>query len=115
MNSEKKIIDKLLNELYPIMRSITGEGNRETLNYIKNNCLKNAKIKKINSGSKIFDWEVPAEWNIKDAYVKNAKGKKIIDLKENNLHVVSYSKPIDKTIEHNELIKKLWLLIVRGN
>ena len=72
-----KIIDKIFKDLFPVCRSLTGSGNMKTLNYFKN-IISDLKIKKIPSSSKIFDWEVPAEWNIKDAYIKNARGKKII-------------------------------------
>ena len=78
------------NELFSICRSITGDGIRKSLNIIKNNFPK-LKVIKIKSGKKIFDWKVPMEWNIKDAYVKDKKGNKIIDFKSNNLHVVNFS------------------------
>ena len=70
------------NELFSICRSITGNGIRKSLNIIKNNFPK-LKLIKIKSGEKIFDWKVPMEWNIKDAYVKDKKGNKIIDFKSN--------------------------------
>ena len=66
--------------LFPITRSIAGPGNRETLEYIKEN-LPQLKIKGIPSGKKVFGWIVPNEWHIKDAYIKNSKGKKIVDFK----------------------------------
>ena len=78
----------LLKELYPICRSITGNGVRETLNIIKE--LIPISIYTIESETKVFDWEVPMEWNIKDAYIKNLKGEKIIDFKTHNLHILNY-------------------------
>ena len=65
-------------------------------------------IHSIKSGTKVFDWKVPLEWNISDAFIKNKKGKKIIDFKKNNLHVVSYSIPIDKQISFKDLKKHLY-------
>lgn len=100
-------VKKVLAELFPYNRSITGEGLKKTLNYIKKNFLKNAKIKKIRSGSKVFDWKVPFEWNIKEAYVKNKFGKKIIDFKKNNLHLISYSSSFKGIINKHQLKKKL--------
>ncbi len=94
------------NELFSICRSITGDGIRKSLNIIKNNFPK-LKLIKIKSGKKIFDWKVPMEWNIKDAFVKDKKGNKIIDFKSNNLHVVNFSVPINKKISKKDLLRKL--------
>ena len=94
------------NELFSICRSITGDGIRKSLNIIKNNFPK-LKVIKIKSGKKIFDWKVPMEWNIKDAFVKDKKGNKIIDFKSNNLHVVNFSVPINKKISKKDLLRKL--------
>ena len=65
-------------KLFPIFRSITGKGVNETLKILKKE-IKNLKVKKIQSGTKAYDWKVPHEWNIKDAYVEDKNGKKIID------------------------------------
>ena len=70
---------KWAKDLFPFCRSLTGEGNRKTLNYIKN-INKNFKIKSFNSGEKVFDWQIPQEWKINDAYIKDNHGKKIVDL-----------------------------------
>ena len=94
-------------ELFPINRSIMGDGVRETLLYIKRE-IPELKIKKIKTGSKMFDWEVPNEWNVSDAYVEDENRKKIIDFKKNNLHLMSYSIPIDKWIDSKELNKHLY-------
>ena len=77
-----KEIDQIFNDLFPINRSITGQGVKETLSYIKNKLLPQAEIKSIPSGSKVYDWEIPPEWIIEDAYVKNKFGEKIIDFKK---------------------------------
>ena len=65
-------------DLFPIFRSISGQGVRQSLKYLKK-ILPELKIKTINSGSKVYDWTVPDEWEIKDAYIKDSKGTKIID------------------------------------
>ncbi len=105
-----KEIDKLLNDLYPFCRSITGEGTRKTLDYIKENELPQAEIKTIPSGSKVFDWVIPPEWIIRDAYIKNKFGEKIVDFKENNLHLLSYSAPVSISLNKEELLKKIHTL-----
>ena len=94
-------------KLFPICRSITGNGTLTTLRTIKNTQLKELKIKKISSESKVFDWKIPHEWNISDAYVEDKYSKKIIDFKLNNLHVVNYAIPIKKKIKKSELLKRL--------
>lgn len=97
---------QLLKELFPICRSITGEGVRETLRIIQKHIP--IKIHGIPSGTKVFDWEVPKEWNIKDAYIMDEEGNKIVDFKKNNLHVVGYSIPVDKTVNLEELESHLY-------
>ena len=109
---QEKIREKLFkwaSDLFPIYRSLTGDGNRKTLKYIKKET-NNLKIKEVRSGKKVFDWVIPNEWNIKDAYITDNKGKKILDFKENNLHVVSYSTPIKKRVSLNELKKHLFTI-----
>ena len=81
--SVKKFYKLAKNELFPICRSITGNGVRKTLKIIKKNFPK-LKIHEIPSGTKVFDWNVPSEWNIDDAYVIDKNNKKIIDFKKNN-------------------------------
>lgn len=95
--------------LYTINRSLTGRGNVKTLKVIKRE-FKNLKIKSIKSGSKVFDWRIPSEWNVSDAYVLDKNNKKIIDFKENNLHLVGYSVPFNKKVSKEELFKHLYCL-----
>jgi len=105
----KKDIYKLCETLWPINRSITGEGVRKTLEIIKK-IIPNLVIKEIPSGTKCFDWTVPYEWSIKDAYIIDPDGKKIVDFKENNLHVLGYSTPVNKLINLSKLEKHLYSL-----
>jgi len=99
-------IHKLAKKLWPINRSITGSGVVETLNILKM-VVPELKIKSFKSGSKVFDWKIPAEWEIKSAWVKDPTGKTIIDFSKNNLHLVGYSAPINKTIKLEKLNRHL--------
>jgi len=108
---KEKIIEEtknLLNELFPICRSITGDGVRKSLSILKS--IIDFEIKGIPSKTQCYDWTVPNEWNINDAYVKNSAGQKIIDFKKNNLHVVGYSIPINRTMSFSELDEHLHTL-----
>ena len=96
-------------DLFPIHRSITGEELRETLGYIKN-ILPELEIMAINSGEKVYDWEVPQEWSIHDAWIEDEFGDRVLEYCDNNLHVVSYSEPIDEIISLDELQKHLYSL-----
>ena len=93
-------------KIFNINRSITGKGVKKTLVIFKKE-LKKLKIKKISSGTNVFDWKIPPEWNVKEAYVKDKFGKKIIDIKKNNLHLVSYSKPCKIILKKDKLLKKI--------
>ena len=99
---------RFISELYPICRSITGEGFRETLRLIQKHIP--LTIHEVPSGTRVFDWTVPREWNIRDAYIKNARGERIVDFKKCNLHVISYSIPIHRTIPFQELKEHLYTL-----
>jgi len=92
---------ELMTKLFPICRSITGNGVRETLKKIQIHIP--IQINEVQSQTKVFDWTIPKEWNIQDAYVIDPNGKKIIDFKNSNLHVVCYSIPIHKKMELSEL------------
>jgi len=94
-------IYSLIRELYPICRSITGEGFRETLGRIRKEIP--LDVHEVPSGTRVFDWTVPKEWNIRDAYVKNSRGERIIDFKRHNLHVVNYSVPVHRKMSLAEL------------
>jgi len=99
---------QLMAELFPICRSITGEGVRQTLRILLRHIP--LEIHEVPSGTSVFDWTVPKEWNIRDAYVKDAKGRRVIDFQQSNLHVVSYSVPVKKRISLVELRKHLFSL-----
>ena len=103
MNNIPDQMFSLMENLFPICRSITGDGVRKTLEILKEYVP--LTVHEISSGKKVFDWEVPPEWNIKEAYVKDHNGNKIIDFKRNNLHLVSYSIPINKKLTKKELRK----------
>jgi aminopeptidase-like protein len=94
-------------KLFPICRSLTGEGVRKTLSIIQEE-LNDLQIHEVPSGFQAFDWTVPMEWNISDAYIMDDSGKKIIDFKKCNLHVMGYSTPIDKEITFEELSSHLY-------
>lgn len=98
----------LVRELYPICRSITGNGVRETLRRIAQ--LIPLKIHEVPTGTRVFDWSVPKEWNIRDAFIKNSDGLKVIDFKKHNLHVLNYSTPVHKRMPLAELRGYLYTL-----
>tara|TARA_B100001057_G_C22799074_1_gene930821 strand:- start:19 stop:1320 length:1302 start_codon:yes stop_codon:yes gene_type:complete len=104
----KKEFTHYLENLFPLNRSLTGKDNVKTLKILKK--IIPINIKKIQSGSKVYDWTIPQEWNISDAYILDKNGKVLISYKNNNLHVVGYSKPINKYLQWSELRKKLFYL-----
>ena len=97
-------IYEIAKRIYPICRSITGNGVRETLSILKE-YVPEMEIYEVLSGTPVFDWTVPKEWNIKDAYIEDETGQKIIDFKKNNLHVLGYSYPMDQYLSLEELKK----------
>ena len=100
--------------LFPLNRSLTGKGIKNTLKIIKKEFPK-LKIKKIKSGTQVFDWRIPQEWNISDAFIIDKNGNKIIDFKKNNLHVVGYSQPINKTVSRDNLLNNLFTIKKQPN
>lgn len=98
----------LIRRLYPICRSITGEGVRLTLKLIQE--IIPLEIHEVESGTKAFDWTVPKEWNIKDGYVKDSGGNRVIDFQKSNLHVVNYSSPVHAKMRLSELKEHLFTL-----
>jgi aminopeptidase-like protein len=91
----------LIAELYPICRSITGDGLRETLRRLETYIP--LTVHEVPSGTSVLDWTVPREWNIRDAYVKNSRGERVVDFRQSNLHVLNYSVPVRRTVSLAEL------------
>ena len=99
---------QLVSRLFPICRSITGDGVRETLKIIQEYIP--LEVFEVPSGTKVFYWTIPREWNIRDAYILNENGEKIVDFQKNNLHVVGYSVPVNKKLTLSELQEHLYSL-----
>jgi aminopeptidase-like protein len=95
-------------ELYPICRSITGDGVRQTLAQIHKRVP--LQISEVPTGTAAFDWTVPKEWNVRDAYIKDASGRRVVDFQHSNLHVLNYSAPVRATLPLSELRKNLFTL-----
>lgn len=102
------------NILYPINRSITGSGIKKSLKIIQKE-FKELKIKKVKSGTKVFDWKVPHEWNVSEAYIMDKYGHKIVDFSRNNLHLIGYSQFTKKILNTNQLMKHLYSLPKQPN
>lgn len=101
-------IYQLMAELFPICRSITGNGFRQTMEILRRHIP--LEMSEVPSGTPVFDWTVPSEWNIRDAHIKNARGETIVDFKDSNLHVLNYSVPIRTVLSLEELKKHLFTL-----
>ena len=99
-------IYELIAELYPICRSITGNGFRESMRKLQRHIP--LELHEVPSGTQVFDWIVPKEWNIRDAWIKNSKGEKIVDFQKSNLHVLNYSVPIHRKVKLAELKEHLF-------
>lgn len=103
-----KAMHEFMSELYPMCRSITGEGVRETLRMLQRRT--SVEIHEVPSGTQVFDWTVPMEWNVVDAYIKNSAGERVVDFNASNLHVMSYSTPVKKRMMLDELRPHLFTL-----
>ena len=103
----QELYDRIV-EMYPICRSLTGDGVRRTLEIVA----RDAPIERheVPSGTQAFDWKVPKEWNIRDAYIKNARGEKVVDFAASNLHVVGYSPPVHARMPLSELKAHLFTI-----
>ena len=109
-----KEIHEFAKQLWPLNRSLTGEGVRETLRQIAKH-LPNLDIKSVPSGAQVFDWTIPKEWNVRDAYIVTPKGEKICNFKKNNLHLVGYSVPFNSEVTLEELKTHLHTLPEQPN
>ncbi len=92
----------LVRELYPICRSITGDGVRQTLAAIRR--LAPLEVHEVASGTRVFDWTVPDEWNLREAWIRDLAGRTVVDFRRSNLHVVSYSEPVRRRVSREELL-----------
>lgn len=99
---------RLIEELYPICRSITGDGVRQTLDRIGR--IVPLEIHEVPTGTEVFDWTVPREWNIEEAFIEDRNGNRLVDFRNHSLHVVSYSVPVDGEYEWDELEQHLYTL-----
>lgn len=100
-------IYELAGKLFPICRSITGNGVRETLKILSEFC-ENMKIQEVPSGTRVGDWTIPKEWNIEDGYIENEAGERVLDFQDNNLHIMGYSLPMDQWMELEDLKKIIY-------
>ncbi len=100
-------IYQIADELFPICRSITGDGVRKTLRILQKR-VPEIKVTEVPSGTKVFDWEVPKEWNLTEGYIENSAGKRILDFRENNLHIMGYSVPVDQYMTLEQLKEHLF-------
>ena len=102
-------IHNLASELWPLNRSITGEGTRETLRIISKH-IPNLCIKSVPSGTNVFDWKIPKEWCVKEAYIITPNGEKICDFSKNNLHLIGYSISFKGEVSLKKLKNHLYTL-----
>ena len=106
---------KWAKDLFPLCRSLTGNGTLSTLKYFKK-IHKEIKIISFKSGTKVFDWEIPLQWEIKDSFFEHIKTKKrFAQFKKNNLHVVGYSYPVNKILSKEKLLKHIYTLKKQPN
>jgi len=107
-NSPQRALYEFVEELYPICRSITGDGVRATLRTIAREIP--IEVKEVPSGTHVLDWTVPREWNIRDAWIKDPQGRRVVDFRAHNLHVVNYSVPVNARLTLDELLPHLHTL-----
>ena len=120
---EKKLMKKIFSikmmnwaiELFPINRSITGDGLRSTIKFIQKKINQNFKKKKIKTNTKVYDWKIPKEWSVKKAFIIDTKGNKICDFKDNNLHLLGYSTKINKVMTFERLKKNIFYIKKQPN
>lgn len=104
-----RLMYDLAARLFPICRSITGYGFRQSLDILREE-VPEIKVFEVSSGTQVFDWVVPKEWNIKGGYIETLDGQRIVDFKDNNLHVLGYSLPVDAIVTKEELLAHVYTL-----
>jgi aminopeptidase-like protein len=109
----EKELEKYFDDLWPICRSITGNGLRKSFKILQE--IIPFELIEVPTGTTVLDWKIPKEWNINDAYIITPQGKRICDFKINNLHLINYSMPINKTLSYDELIPHLHTLPNKPN
>ena len=97
-------------KIYPLCRSITGDGVRQTLREVAAHIA--LDVREVPTGTPVLDWTVPREWNIRDAYIKNKRGERIVDFNRSNLHVMSYSVPVKRRISLGELKQHVYTCLL---
>jgi aminopeptidase-like protein len=108
LEQEGVALYEMVRDLYPICRSITGNGLRQSLRYLQQSVP--MVLREVPTGTPVLDWTVPKEWNIREAWIKNAQGEKVVDFAKCNLHVVNYSVPVRRRIQLAELKEHLFSL-----
>ncbi|MGH3822430.1 MAG: DUF4910 domain-containing protein [Pseudonocardiaceae bacterium] len=101
MTDDGRMMHDLVTRLFPLCRSITGDGVRQTLTIVHESIP--LQTHEVPTGTPVFDWTVPREWNIRDAYIKDRSGARVVDFRASNLHVMSYSMPVAATMTLHEL------------
>lgn len=109
MNNVGNVMYNLAERLYPICRSITGNGFRQSLAIIRE-ILPGIQVTEIPSGTQVFDWTVPKEWNIHGGWIKKNSGEIVVDFKDSNLHVMGYSLPVHTTVSRDELLEHVYTI-----
>lgn len=113
MSTDGEKIYSLAKRIFPIYRCLMGDGVRETLDILEENIDVNGQIRisriEVPSGTEVFDWTIPMEWSVGEAYIENENGKRILDIRDNNLCLVGYSIPVDKWVDKEELLKCLYV------
>ena len=98
MTADRRLLP-LVEVLYPICRSITGDGVRKTFEFLGERLP--LEVAEVPSGTKAFDWTVPDEWNIREAWIEDPKGRRIVDFRDSNLHVLNYSTSVDAEVDRD--------------
>ena len=111
IKENKMMVDEInyyLKQLFSINRSITGSGNRETLNILQE--IVPLEIKEYPSGQAVYDWVIPNEWHVRNAWIKDGEGQKLVDFNLNNIHLVGYSEHVNTKMEFEELKSHLYYI-----